>query len=248
VARHERAGRPARPTSSRLRRDGIPQFLGYGVMALAVAASRSGAGRRGRALAGGVAGWLLSLGPTLSLADGRQFMLPYRWLMDVVPGFSAMRIPQRFGALATVAATALAGLGLAALRAWLAERGRPRVAAALTLAAVGLALAEARTPGLRTTPVPVGPSMPAAYRWLAEHGEGGALIEVPASEGAPLLQSIAMYNSTAHWLHREWLLPTCPPRSSCSCRPRRACRSAGARSAPVARRPLGARVLAAVGV
>jgi hypothetical protein len=42
--------------------------------------------------------------------------------------------------------------------------------------------------------------MPAAHRWLAEHGDGGALIEVPASDGAPLLQSIAMYQSTAHWL------------------------------------------------
>jgi hypothetical protein len=183
------------------RRDGIPQFLGSAVLALAAAGVvLRRHPPRGALLAGGVTGWLLSLGPILSLADGRQLMLPYRWLMEVVPGFSAMRIPQRFGALATVAATALAGLGLGALRARLAQRGRAGLAAAGTLAAVALALGEARTPGLRTTPVPVGPTMPAAHRWLAEHGDGGALIEVPASDGAPLLQSIAMYQSTAHWL------------------------------------------------
>ena len=178
-------------------REGIPQFLGYTVMALAaVGLVLHRRVPRGALVAAAVAGWVLAIGPVLSLEGGRKVTLPYGWLMDVVPGFSAMRIPQRFGALVTVAATALAGFGLAAVRARLGRRG----GSVLALVAVGLALFEARTPGLQTVPIPVGPSMPAAHRWLAEHGEGGPLIEVPASNGAPLLQSIAMYNSTAHWL------------------------------------------------
>jgi len=182
-------------------RDGIPQFLGYAVMGLAlVGLVLHRRAPRGALLAGGFTGWVLALGPVLSFGDGRQLSLPYRWLMAIVPGFSAMRVPQRFGVLATVAATALAGLGLAALRARFAPRGLSGAVTALAIVVVGVALFEARTPGLRTIPMPVGPSMPAAHRWLAEHGDGGALIEVPTAAEAPLLQSIAMYHSTAHWL------------------------------------------------
>jgi len=111
-----------------------------------------------------------------------------------------MRVPQRFGVLVTVAATALAGLGLAALRERLAPRRLGRIATAVAAGAVVLALVEARTPGLSTLPVPVGPSMPAAHRWLAAHGDGGPLVEVPASDTAPFIQSISQYQSTAHWL------------------------------------------------
>jgi hypothetical protein len=183
------------------RRDGIPQFLGYTMMACAaLGLLLDRRAPRTALLAGGLTGWVLTLGPTLSLADGRQISLPYRWLMDLVPGFSAMRIPQRFGALVTVAVTALAALGIAALRARLAGTRFRAIGAIVAAAVLGLALAEVRTPGIRTVPMPVGPSMPEAHRWLAEHGDGGALIEVPTSDGAPLLQSNAMYQSTAHWL------------------------------------------------
>jgi hypothetical protein len=182
-------------------REGIPQFLGLTVIALALAGLvLRRRPPRGALLAGAFTGWILAIGPVLSLAGGRQIMLPYRWLMAIVPGFSSMRIPQRFGGLVTVAAAALAGLALADLRVRLARRGHGRGATALAVAVVGMALFEAHTPGLRTIGVPFGASMPAAYRWLGEHGDGGALIEVPTAEGAPLLQSQAMYNSTAHWL------------------------------------------------
>jgi hypothetical protein len=136
----------------------------------------------------------------LSLGAGRQIALPYRWLMAVVPGFSAMRIPQRFGALVTVAVTALAGLALADLTARLRRGGHGRMAAALAGVVVIAALAEARIPGLRTVPMPFGEYAPPAYRWLAEHGDGGALIEVPATGTDPLRQSQALLGSTIHWL------------------------------------------------
>ena len=182
------------------RRDGIPQFLGFAVMTVAtmglVLRRRP---PRGALVASALAGWVLALGPVLPLA-GHQLTLPYRWLMAGVPGFSAMRVPQRFGGLVTVAVTALAGLALADLRARLAPRAPARAGTVLAAAVVGLALFEAHTPGLRTMGMPIGPSMPPAYGWLAAHGERGALIEVPTATGAPFRQSLAMYHSTAHWL------------------------------------------------
>ncbi len=183
------------------RRDGIPQFLGYTVMALAVVGlCLRRRPPRGALLAGGLAGWGLAIGPVLNLGGGRQIMLPYRWLMAVVPGFSAMRIPQRFGALVTLAATALAGLALAELGDRLRRRGHGWAAAVLAGGVVVTALAEARTPGLRTMLMPVGEHTSPAHRWLAEHGQGGALIEVPATGGDPLRQSQALLGSTVHWL------------------------------------------------
>jgi hypothetical protein len=183
------------------RRDGIPQFLGYTVMALAaVGLVLRRRPPRGALLAGALAGWGLAIGPVLNVGGGRQIMLPYRWLMAVVPGFSAMRIPQRFGALVTVAATALAGLALAELADRLRRRGHGWVAAMVAGVVVIAALAEAHTPGLRTMMMPVGELTPPAHRWLAEHGQGVALIEVPATGGDPLRQSQALLGSTVHWL------------------------------------------------
>ena len=179
------------------RRDGIPQFLGYAVMALA-GASLVLRRRSPRAALAAVAftGWGLALGPVLSLAGGRQIDLPYRWLMALVPGFSAMRVPQRFGALVTVAATALAGLAIGEIRVRLGRRA----GVAIAVAVVVVALAEAHTFGIRTMPMPVGASMPPEYQWLAAHGDGGALVEVPATGMDLLRQSRTMYFSTAHWL------------------------------------------------
>jgi hypothetical protein len=194
---------PRRYTSYFLtpRRDGIPQFLGFTVMALVVTGLvLRRRPPRGALLAGALAGWGLAIGPVLSFGASRQFTLPYRWLMAVVPGFSAMRIPQRFGALVTVAATALAGLALAEIGERLRRRGHGRVAGALAGIVVIAALAEVRTPGLRTMLMPVGEWTPPAHRWLAEHGDGGPLIEVPATGTDPLRQSQALVGSTVHWL------------------------------------------------
>jgi hypothetical protein len=53
---------------------------------------------------------------------------------------------------------------------------------------------------VRTLEMPVGPTMPPAAAWLAAHGEGGPMIEVPIPQNDLLAQSLAVYRSTAHWL------------------------------------------------
>jgi hypothetical protein len=59
---------------------------------------------------------------------------------------------------------------------------------------------EVRTPGLRTIGLPVGASIPPVYRWLAEHGDGGAVIELPIRATDLLRQAQVTYFSTVHWL------------------------------------------------
>jgi hypothetical protein len=110
-----------------------------------------------------------------------------------------MRVPQRLGAITALAVVALAGLGLAALRTrWRASR--PRLAAVAPALVVALALFEGRPRRLRTLEMPVGGTMPAAHRWLAAHGDGGAVIELPIRAHKLVEQSAAIYHSTAHWL------------------------------------------------
>jgi len=180
--------------------EGIPLYLGAAVLPLAAAGTVAHRGHpRAALLLTAILGFVLSLGPTMATPLG-MVPLPYRWLASVVPGFDAMRVPQRFAALVTLASVALAALGLAACRRWLAGRGWARIAALLPLATVAASWLDVRPPSIAARPMPVDEAVPAAYRWLAEHGAGKPLIELPASAGAPYRQSLSMYFSTFHWL------------------------------------------------
>lgn len=182
------------------RRDGIPLYLGLLPLALAAAGAALHRGPpRIALLLVAASGFILSLGPSAATAFG-TVPLPYRLLAEVVPGFSAMRAPQRFGALVTLAVAGLAGLGLAALRARLRARGRPRLARALALAAVAGLCLEVRPRGLATTTMPTGAAVHPVYRWLAAHGEGGAVVELPMARDQLYRHSLAMYHSIFHWL------------------------------------------------
>lgn len=187
------------------RRDGVPLFLGVATMLLALAGvvgHSSGHRRapRGALVAAALAGYVLVLGPNYLRGDGTLVALPYRWLVSVVPGFSAMRVPQRFGAVTSCATVALAGLGLAWLREIARVRGWRRAAEALPAAVVLAAMVEGWPGPVRTLEMPVGATMPAATRWLAAHGDRGPMIDVPIAENDLLGQSLAIYRSTAHWL------------------------------------------------
>jgi hypothetical protein len=181
------------------RTDFIPQFLAWTVIALAVLGLVR-ASRVPRVALAMVAltGVVLSLGPMLHRP--RKIPLPYWWLAEVVPGFSSMRVPERFGVLATVGACALAGFGLAALSARLSARGRRVAAASLAPLAALLMMAEVTPRGLAGFPQATAATVPPVYRWLAEHGDGGALIELPTNRYDFYRQSVFMYRSIFHRL------------------------------------------------
>jgi hypothetical protein len=90
----------------------------------------------------------------------------------------------------------LAGLGTG----WLVTRARERsawgvVAAALIASAVWVDRAPIGVPPL--LPVTGNRAVPDPYRWLAEHGDGAPMIELPTQLPA---NAVYAYYSTYHWL------------------------------------------------
>jgi hypothetical protein len=145
----------------------------------------------------------LAVGPA-GLLGG--WFAPYAWLSAIVPGFSAIRLPTRFALLCSFAVSVLAGFGVAAL--WRVLGPTRRLArTALAVAALSAALVPltGRLP-LHAYAMPVGDDIPVVYRWLAEHGDGGPLLELPVPPGLSLPgpgghdEVMAMYFSTVHWL------------------------------------------------
>lgn len=187
---------------------GSPQYAGLVPVALAVAGmALGGHGLRIRLLFlwAAASGFVLSLGPMW----GEQ-SLPYEWLASWVPGFSTMRVPERFIILATLGVAGLAGIGTARLQRLVTARlrSRPAVSTAngLVTGLVLLALLADWVPremrlSLRRFPTLV--EAPLVYRWLADHGSGLPLLEIPARRGgfvAAEAQARAQYYSLLHWL------------------------------------------------
>ncbi len=182
--------------------------LGIGLAALAgiVAAAFAREARIRRAACTfallAVAGVLLSLGPAAddSPAVQRLLALPREVATAVVPGFRYLRDEYRFLTLASVGIYGLAAIGLQGL--WSAGP-RWRLAGAAALAAVVLQVAVP----LASLRIPVTPALaasepPPVYTWLAEHGEGGTVLELPISKNlaGAYLDAGYMFFSTWHWL------------------------------------------------
>ncbi|MEW6273332.1 MAG: hypothetical protein AB1689_28980 [Thermodesulfobacteriota bacterium] len=171
-------------------------WLGY---ALALLGVLPGGPARGRFLLRvGVAlaatGLFLALGPGIATSTG-WIWSPYALLMELIPGFSSVRAPIRFTVIAQLGFSLLAGLGLGRIL-----RGR-RPALAWSVAA---ACAAAVVAGRLALPEPplhreaVGDDVPPVYRWLAAHGEGRAVLEVPRAANEADAARRA-YFSTYHW-------------------------------------------------
>lgn len=175
--------------------DGGVGPVGYALAGLALLLGwRGGAYPRALAVVACVVGLLLAAGPSVVIA-GNEYWSPYDLLFRWLPGFSAVRLPFRFLVIAQLGVALLAALGLEQL-----IRRLPRTLGwPAAVAAVGaiLALAPARAPhALHLQPAPG--TLPPAYRWLAEHGDGGALLELPLA--APAAAGRRMLLSTYHWL------------------------------------------------
>ncbi|HEY8514596.1 MAG TPA: hypothetical protein VIS07_03675 [Candidatus Binatia bacterium] len=149
------------------------------------------------ALALVLGGWLVGRGPADLTLGPLAFPSPYRWLIEWVPGFSSMRVPDRILNVATLGLALLAGLGAA--RALRVVASRPRLA---WLGGAALAVAIVAFPAERTElelhPRDVGERAPASPRWLAQHADGRALLELPPKTFRPA--AARMLASTTHWL------------------------------------------------
>jgi hypothetical protein len=150
---------------------------------------------RAVALAIGITGWVLSLGPTLRFPGGLAVPLPFRALAFL----PALRAPARFGTLVALGASLLAAVGVSALGA-----GRRRTGAAVAVAAVLLLAVEHQPLRLSLRPLETGARVPPVYRRLAEVGRADPVLELPVGNdsldfGAMNLQARYSYFSTYHW-------------------------------------------------
>lgn len=156
---------------------------------------------------------LLTLVVALGIAVGPAGYLgglfsPYSWLSAVVPGFSLIRGPARFGILVSFAASGLAGIAAASLVRLARRQGRAATGAVLVLAvALPLVLLDSWKRPPKAIPLATGEQVAPVYRWLAAHGDGGPLLELPLSRRRvrfgnvdQLEDALAMYHSTYHWL------------------------------------------------
>jgi hypothetical protein len=126
--------------------------------------------------------------------------------MQVMPGFSSMRAPGRFGLAVMLGVGGLAGLGFD--RALRMRRGGRVESWLASLAVLGVLFVTAldydllhRRPGVRR--LPVGSDLPQIYQVLAR-SEPGPVLEIPAGSPGGDLHDMAtdseyMFFSTFHW-------------------------------------------------
>lgn len=159
-------------------------------------------------------GAAMSLGPVLypqviDRVSGITRWMPYRAVFNLVPGFDAMRAPERFGNIFLLGLGGAVGFGVAAILdrvrgAGVADRfvGLPRLAGGVLLAVLLPLLAGAEywhAPlHLATVPPP-----PPVYAWLAAQPPGPVL-ELPLTIPADELnrEQLRQYWSTFHWQTR----------------------------------------------
>ena len=119
-------------------------------------------------------GLVLCFGPYLNMDEigskPTDIALPYLWFYNHVPGFDALRVPYRFGAIFMLGLAVCAGYGVAALQRlnwtrFLHLKLNWNVAVA-TLVLI-LAGGEFYAPGLTTQAVGMNQDTPPLYQWLA---------------------------------------------------------------------------------
>ncbi len=198
---------PLLETSRVLHFGGNPFYLGILPFALAVAAlvpgirARVSVSVRCGLFAGTVVCWLLAMGPGGQFG-GLSFPPLYEWFAELVPGFSSMRLPARFGFGVSFGVTALAGIGLSAgLRRIGVSRGTAAIAlvAAMTITLWDFGVLSRPYQAMK---IASGDSVPEVYRRLAVI-EPGPVLELPTGIEKGLGQlrreSEYIYYSTYHW-------------------------------------------------
>ncbi|OGL44248.1 MAG: hypothetical protein A2161_01405 [Candidatus Schekmanbacteria bacterium RBG_13_48_7] len=147
------------------------------------------------------AGFVLSLGPVLSL-NGKDtgIKLPYFWLAKV-PGFSGFRVPERVSVLTMLALSVLAAYGADILF----HRLKPKTTNILAILISIIILMEYFSVPIPYNRIPVGNNIPLVYKWLEEQKGDFAIIEYPFDSpelnNNILINDNILYNyySTYHW-------------------------------------------------
>ena len=144
--------------------------------------------------------FVLSLGPRLYLAPGRPvdlpFSLPYAWLYAVVPGFQALRAPERFSALGFLGLAVLAAYALAAVTR--GSRHDPRAAAGRHRRALLVGWNASPCRPRRSMPYP--PETPcrrSTVGWPAQPPT--TILELPLGDRDATRTLRYQYLSTYHW-------------------------------------------------
>jgi hypothetical protein len=129
-----------------------------------------------------------------ALAGPARLFLPYRWLFEVIPGLSGLRVPARMVILAFFGLAALAGLGATRLaQSW----SRPGLG--LTLAGLLIFLEYLPVP-LPGREVPVEANFPPVYAALAADPAEKVVLELPYDlERGGINESIRLYYSSPAW-------------------------------------------------
>jgi len=189
----------ARLLGTALHNQNAAHFLGFLAMGLAVVGLLSRRKSTDRAVLLWpvlvtlvVAGFLLSLGPTMQLGAGVLGPGPYAFLRAYMPGFKNVRYPERLSLFLVLGLAPLVALGLARLR--------PRLGAiGLGIACAVLFVEHLSVPQVLSF-LPAGDRVPKVYRWLAEQKDVNAVAEVPASGFyMERVDALPMYLSTIHW-------------------------------------------------
>lgn len=156
----------------------------------------------------GIVGVVLSFGarnqifsfprwPTLTL----PFYLPFRYLFEWVPGFKAMRGPDRFAYLAVLGLAVIAGYStrtfMQRIRAWRPDRAFVAPAAALVLLML-IGLENIAVPVRLTNPATLARPLPDATRFIAGSDPNAVVLELPMFLDKESL-AWPQYYSIFHW-------------------------------------------------
>jgi len=182
----------------------LDYFLGYAALGLGAvgiaAVLPAGRDRKARPfwiawLLIGLAAAVLSAGVDVRWRGAHVAVGPYALLQGVQP-FSQLREPRRLAVLVLFSVSLFAAAGVAALARGLAGRARIALGGVLALLVAAEHWSLERTSG---GPVPVGASVPEAYRWLGERPGAEPVADLPPRP-AWLYRFMALdvYFSTVH--------------------------------------------------
>jgi hypothetical protein len=133
--------------------------------------------------------YLLTLTPTIKIAERPWGTAPFRWVYFHVPGASAFRAPGRWSLAFALPLALLVALGASAL----ADRlGRWRRAVLTALLAAMIELNVFPLPWARIPPTPP------ACGWLAAQPDDFAVLELPLAAGASGAQAM-FWAANTHW-------------------------------------------------